>query len=253
MIVTNYTVHDPATQRTDIDIVPPDRMNMFGPAIRPTEFLSAVAKVDWLKRAAERFDLTLSRDRNLSAFVYFSQADALTSPLLLSELAFATVTAAVRRSLGNQEETAGANPAVLARQLATWLGITYDQLADMTGVSRAAFFYWRRPGATPHPDNARQVERLYAVISLLVKRFGVQGARSWIHSTEGQLWENLLAGNLARVEEVARSQLFHQKTALRSNELPLYEAYLDLPSQAQEQPAPRRAKRRPTRGRLGTE
>jgi hypothetical protein len=254
MIVTNYAIYDPSTHRTDIDIVPPDAMNMFGRAVQSTEFLSAVSKVDWLRRASERFELVLSSDRNLSAFVYFSQADALTSPLRLSELAYATVTATVRNAIDHEEEYAGPNITALTKQLTTWLGATYDQLADMTGVSRAAFFYWRRPGATPRADNVRQVERLYAVVSLLIKRFGVQGARSWLYSGEPPRWDQLLAGNLTAVEGAARSQLFHQNAITSSNELPLDEVYLDLPSQPHEQrPGLRRAKRKPTRGRLSTE
>jgi hypothetical protein len=139
-------------------------------------------------------------------------------------------------------------------QLTTWLGITYDQLSDMTGVSRAAFFYWRRPGAAPRAENVRQVERLYALVSLLVKRFGVQGARSWLHSGEHPLWSQLLEGNLEAAERTARSQLFRQKSVVSSGELPLDEVYLDLPSLPPEQrPGPRRGRRQPTRGRLRTE
>jgi hypothetical protein len=252
MIRTNYAVYDPAIERTDIAIVPPDTINMFSRETRPTEFLSATSTVDWLMRAASRFDLTLSRDRNSLMFGYFSQADALTSSLQASEFAFVTVTAALRDALGHEDQLGHPDAVALTRQLTTWLGITYDQLSDITGVSRAAFFYWRRPGAAPRAENVRQVERLYAITSLLVKRFGVKGARSWLHSGQHPLWDQLLAGDLTAVESAVRAQLFRQTSTRGSNELPLDEVYLDLPSlpQAAE---PRRARRQPTRGRLRAE
>jgi hypothetical protein len=101
VIVTNYAVYDPSIERTDIDIVAPDTINMFGRTVQSTEFLSAISMIDWLQRAATRFELVLSRDRNRGMLGYFSQADALTSPLRGSELAFAAVTAAVRNALAN--------------------------------------------------------------------------------------------------------------------------------------------------------
>src|SRR5262249_6512508 len=70
----------------------------------------------------------------------------------------------------------------LVDQLVDWLGATYEQVANMAGVSRSALFYWRRPGAVPRSGSMHQLMRVHAVASLLVKRFGVDGARRWLHS-----------------------------------------------------------------------
>jgi hypothetical protein len=254
VITTDYAVRDTLIERTDIDIIAPDTVDMFSKVSQSTDLLSATSTVDWLQRAASQFEVILSTDRRWQTLLYFSSADALTSSLRMPELAFETITATLLNNVGNRADLDPPGPVSLSRQLTSWLGITYDQLSSITGVSRAAFFYWRRPGATPRNDSIRQIERLYALISLLTKRFGVEGARSWLHSGEHPMWDQLLVGDLTTVEDAARAQLFRHKPGRTANNLSLDEVDLDLPAQAiSGNLGSQRAKRQPTRGRLKSE
>jgi hypothetical protein len=255
-----YALYDAATHRTDIDIVPPHMVDMFGSTALTTELVFTCETVDWVKRALFQYQSAFSRDMHQVQLLFINSADALGSTILLHELSNAPLTYPVTlepaQSATSSEEVSGpVNPVDLSRQLTEWLGVTYDQLSEITGISRAAFFYWRRPGASPRGSNVQRIERLYAPISLLVKRFGVRGTRSWLHSGEDPVWDRLLAGDLAAVDEAVRTKLFRRSTPfLDRNEIPADEVSLDLPSaRSGEKLGPRRAGRRPTRRRLNTE
>ena len=45
---------------------------------------------------------------------------------------------------------------------------------------------------------------MHALISPLVQRFGVSGARKWLHSGEHPVWDDLTAGDLAAAEDAVR-------------------------------------------------
>lgn len=252
-----YALYDAATHRTDIDIVPPDMPVMFGHTAPATELIFTGETVDWVKRALFQYQSAFSRDMNNVRLLFINSADALGSAILLHELSHAPFTypaALEPKQSGTSpgEVSASINPADLSRQLTEWLGLTYDQLSEITGISRAAFFYWRKPGSSPRGSSVQRIEQLYAPISLLVKRFGIRGTRSWLHSGENPVWDHLLAGDLAAVDEVVRTKLFRRSTPfLDRNEIPVEEVSLDLPSaRSGEKLRPRRAGRRPTRRRL---
>jgi hypothetical protein len=260
MNAQEYALYDAAAHRTDIDIAPPHMVDMFGNNTPATELVFTCETVDWVKRALVQYQSAFNRDMHRVRLLYINSADALGSTILLHELSHAPLTYPValdpvQSSTSSEEVSAPVNTVDLSRQLTEWLGVTYDQLSDITGISRAAFFYWRRPGASPRGSNVQRIERLYAPISLLVKRFGVRGTRSWLHSGEHPVWDHLLAGDLAAVDEAVRAKLFRRSTPfLDRNEIPVDEISLDLPSaRSGEKLDPRRAARRPTRRRLKTE
>lgn len=97
----------------------------------------------------------------------------------------------------------------LVEQLIKWLGITYEQLASVTGISRSAFFHWRKTGAQPRSGNVRQLTRAHSAVSLLVRRFGVEGARGWLHSDTAR-WDSLLHGDIEQTENYVRAALLGQ-------------------------------------------
>jgi hypothetical protein len=232
----------------------------FGRNEQATDLQFSASTEGWLSRAICRFDLAFGANRNLSTVRFFSNADALSSRLKLQDLGFIPLASSVQAELAlNKRETAesvqSGNLGNLPRQLCAWLGVTYEQLADMTGVSRASLFNFRHSGATHRPSSTQPVQRLYALTSLLVRRFGAHGARIWLHAGADPVWNYLIRGDLSGVEDRIRGELFHQQAvAGRRNEITFDEEPLALfPAGTGSQRAPRRARRQPTRRRLETE
>jgi hypothetical protein len=135
------------------------------------------------------------------------------------------------------------------REIISWLGITHDELSQITGIGRSTLFYWQRNEGAPRAANARNINRLHALASLLVKRFGVKGAQSWIQNGPDRPWDYLIASDIASVEDLVRSTLFDQRgrnyavrPTIGGEDLPPIAA----PSKA----SLVRSSRRPRRGRL---
>ncbi len=98
------------------------------------------------------------------------------------------------------------------REIISWLDITYDELSQITGIGRSTLFHWQHTEGAPRVANARNIARIHALASLLVKRFGVKGAQSWLQSGPDRPWEYLIAGDIASVEDLLRSTLFGQRS-----------------------------------------
>ncbi len=190
-------------------------------------------------------------------FKYFNRADELAN-LITSTLPHATGPVAMevlRRSSWLEPSEIALEDLSIDAQLqdtTSWLGITYDELAQIVGVGRSTLFHWRRGEGPPRASNTRNISRLHALASLLVKRFGVKGAQSWLQAGPDRAWDYLIAGDIASVEERLRSKFFNQDgrnfaptpTIGDEDDLPP----LVMPQKAQT----RRAKRPARRGRPGT-
>jgi hypothetical protein len=254
---TEYVLRETSALHTDIerDILPVV-LAEFGRVSAPTTLQASILGYEWLERASFRFYLTFGSARNAAVLQFFSAADALSYRRTWYELAAAPTMPATAGLLQHAFEDKGvddpSDSVTLPSQICEWLDITYGQLAVITGVSRATFFNWRHPGANPRPNSLQRVQRLYALSSLLVKRFGAHGARTWLHCGDHPAWERLMAGDLMAVEHEIRSRLFTQPAAEnKHNELALDEVSLDLPAaNPGSRRVPRRAGRQPTRRRL---
>jgi hypothetical protein len=207
-----YAFRETGITRTDIEpsTNQADFVAAFGRVGSTTTLQFTPSTEDWLKRVIFRFDLTFGNARSSKVLLFFSDADALSSRLRLHELAVSVAADLV--PVGQSEHpiqteviTDSFDQATLPKQICDWLGISYEQLAAITGVSRSSFFNWRQPGAHPRPGGMQRVQRLHALISQLVRRFGVSGSRKWLHSGEYPVWDRLIVGDLAAVEEAARN------------------------------------------------
>jgi hypothetical protein len=251
---TQFTLHNAWSERTDIDISPPSPVNMFRQTHRRTDLSEAGLANDKIRRAVSWFDTTFTPDRDATLVLFFSLADAITCNFRIQESFYAALTrfAALPAEAGTEAYSLP-DPATVPRQLTEWLGLTYDQLAAITRLSRATFFYWRRPGIQPRPDNVRRLEQLYAATSLLVRRLGVRGARAWLQSGSGSAWEQLVSGDLAGLESRVRASMFTTRSVAGPiNRLLLDEVSPILPPAPNDpEHAPHRARRPPKRGRLG--
>lgn len=253
---TEYVLRETSALHTGIER---DILAEFGHVSAPTTIQASVLGHEWLERASFRFYLTFGSTPNTAILQFFSAADALSYRRTWHESASAALMPAtvelLQRAFKSKDVEGSSDRATLPSQICDWLDITYGQLATITGVSRASFFNWRNPGANPRPNTLQRVQRLHALTSLLVKRFGVHGARKWLHSGDHPAWERLMAGDLSAVESDIRSRLFTQPAAQnKHNELQLDEVSLDLPAAGPGSTrVPRRAGRQPTRRRVGSE
>jgi hypothetical protein len=153
------------------------------------------------------------------------------------------------KSLTTSESEARNDTASLLAQLIAWLGITYEELARITGVGRSTLFYWRGEGVLPRGRNARQLLRVHSLASLLVKRFGVDGARKWLHSGTPTPWDLLLVGQVEEAERLAKERLFGQPGPRPGASNSITDE-IDVPVRSANERPLQRASRRPTRGRL---
>lgn len=239
-----YELHSSVTRRTDIDIVSPEYLGRWEPVSGATPVASAISLVGWLWRAEVDFNQSFVRDYTIRAEL-LSAADELSARLGRTQ---ASTTAVTVEPISTPARPAGV--VALVEELISWLDITYEQLANMVSVSRGAFFYWRQSGVNPRPSNSRPILRLHSVISLLVRRFGREGAQAWLHSGPEPVWELLRHGDLDSVERAVRGSIMTQSEPLTPGPKVQDEAYVDAPSGASTPRAPRKARRKPTKGRV---
>jgi hypothetical protein len=253
LISTNYALGKTDGLRTGIDIVSTESFSMNGPFSQPTTLLTTPSSLSWINTATEQFETAVRGASTCEYFIHFmSAADALTSFLFTPAAAFAEVASELSGQLRRADKP-DPSYVIHTNRIIGWLGLTYDQLSTITGISRATFFNWRRPGTTARAENVRQIERLYAISSLLARRFGDRGLHAWLQSGGGTTWDQLLSGNLSAVEEAVKAELFRQNNQ-DFNVVETDDAYLDVPPQRDDvNSTPRRAARRPTRGRLRSE
>jgi hypothetical protein len=140
----------------------------------------------------------------------------------------------------------------LVRDVIGWLDITYDELSQITGIGRSTLFHWRKAEGSPRVVNSRNIYRVHALASFLVKRLGIVGAQSWLQAGPDRPWDHLIHGDIEPVEVMLRSALFGQR-GRNFAARPGIGDEVDLPPLAEPGVAkPLRAKRRPKRGRSGT-
>jgi len=194
---------------TPIELLVPDWIKQWNVPVASTGIVDVQAVQAFLVYSSFSLERSFSRRQvtQILRLTYASVADQIADPVSHRHEWFSTpidlVPAAVSEATG-----ADVAPPVLIDKLVAWLGITFDELARMTGISRSALFYLKKTGASPRPGNERQLLRVFSVASILVRRFGQEGARRWLHSDGSDAWELLKDGELAEAEELVRSRLF---------------------------------------------
>ncbi|WP_406730400.1 hypothetical protein [Streptomyces sp. NBC_01794] len=244
MSTAAYELQNSLTQRTDIEIVSPELLGKWEPAHSATPMTYATAVVGWLMRAELDFSQSFVRQSTIRAAL-LSAADELSAQFSNPQTMATTVTVT--------PPPASPQPLSILKlvdDLILWLDITYEQLSQMVGVSRGTFFYWRQSGVNPRPNNSRPILRLHAILSLLIQRFGQDGARAWLHSDAERTWEALSRGDLDSVEMAVRRSIMTQPEPLTTGRKLELDEQVDVPSGAVTSKAPRKASRRPTKGRV---
>jgi hypothetical protein len=98
----------------------------------------------------------------------------------------------------------------VAEDLRAWLGVTYDDLAAITGIGKTTFHHWKRTGAEPRPSTTYRLRSVHALVRALIAKLGVTGATEWLRVGTPAPIDLLLQGNYARVESLAHDVLFNQ-------------------------------------------
>jgi hypothetical protein len=102
-----------------------------------------------------------------------------------------------------------ARPLLAAEQLREWLGVTFDQLSDMTGIGRSTFHSWRHSEGSPRPSTVRGLWRLFSLSHALQARLGPVVAAGWLRQGTPSPLDLLLDGRLDEVEALARRDVLH--------------------------------------------
>ena len=71
----------------------------------------------------------------------------------------------------------------VVEDLAEWLGITRTEVAEVGRFNRRSISNWATKGA--YPSTVRHLLAVHALVSAVIARLGVDGARQWINSQAG--------------------------------------------------------------------
>ena len=158
-------------------------------------------------------------------------------------------------TISSKKQTIRRHQAIEATEdLIRWLGLTYQDIAQITKVAKGTIFNWRRSGAEPRPHTIRRLLRVHALLALVARRLGEEGVGRWVRAGSPSPLELLLNGDLEAAERIAYRDFFRQRE-LRTSEMAGFvdDAEAPLPDVGfvEQSPAlPRRATRAPTRKRL---
>lgn len=138
-------------------------------------------------------------------------------------------------------------------ELRDWLDLTYEDLSVITGIATNTFYHWRRTGAKPRPSTVRRLWRLHALVRALIAQLGQGQVAAWLHAGPHSPLDLLMNGDLEAAEEAAHVLLFRHpptKVADQPDYAP-FRAEPEFEVRAGDATIlPRRALRRPTRGRF---
>jgi len=100
------------------------------------------------------------------------------------------------------------SPSEVAQWLTQTLGITYDQLAQMTGIGRTTFFAWSRRRAQPRASTMDRLLRLHTLVRVVVEKLGPEEAASWFRRGAPSPLSLLLGQKWDGAEEAVASLVF---------------------------------------------
>jgi uncharacterized protein (DUF2384 family) len=149
------------------------------------------------------------------------------------------------------EETV--DPVAAAEELKDWLGLTWDELQAITGIAKNTFHDWRRTNRVQRPSKVRRLMRVHSLVRAVRAHLGPEGATEWFRRGPRSPLDLLLAGDLDSAEEAASVLLFRRERVERQDRhnyapfAPEEDFEVDIEPRAV---PPRRAQRRPRRGRL---
>lgn len=106
------------------------------------------------------------------------------------------------------DKASGPKPHEIAGMLCAWLTLTHADIARITGISRASFFKWKRPGMTPRPATLRPLLRIYALVRAVIEHRGEHDATAWFHTGNPSPLTRLLQNDITGVEDAVANLLF---------------------------------------------
>jgi hypothetical protein len=93
-------------------------------------------------------------------------------------------------------------------ELARWIGIGKVRTArEVLGISRGTTNAWKM-GGEPQPSNARRLYRTHTIVKTLVRRLGLEGARSWLETGDPSPLRLLASGEFTAFDHAASALVF---------------------------------------------
>jgi transcriptional regulator with XRE-family HTH domain len=161
--------------------------------------------------------LSPTADEDLVLYTYWGQASgepAVARPKSTSTISFVPVFVSPSETTvvaGEPERTTGPNPALVAfRELKDWLGISYEETAEVSGIGRTTPYSWER-GRVPRASTVRALYELRELVAALLRVLGEGRLREWLNQAEedGRTPLGLLlSGTLEEFRSRAQSILF---------------------------------------------
>jgi transcriptional regulator with XRE-family HTH domain len=147
---------------------------------------------------------------------------ALRMQVLSLRAALLQATARLRRVESVQQNVApGSDLSALAQNRAVgavtdlqeWLGLTVEEVARLTGVSRSAVLYWKRENAQPRPTAARNLFRIHALVRALRGAVPLERPMDALarvpDGSDISPYDLLSAGRYEDAERLLRPVIFH--------------------------------------------
>lgn len=150
--------------------------------------------------------------RNASDFyggtgrAFYEKSYTMTDRALLSPLNISAVVKPAPRRARHDP----ASPEYRAcKDLASWLGINDEDVAEIIGVGRTTLYSWKR-GVPPRRSRTaiRKLYQFHAIVRSLRDRLGAQQLRAWVNSSSPRPMELLEQGSLDDFERLADRIVF---------------------------------------------
>ena len=103
--------------------------------------------------------------------------------------------------------TTAPDPLSAAVELKSFLGLSWDQLSEITDVNRGTYLYWQRSGGHPRPTTLRKLMRVYSLAFTVARELGDMPAVAWFRQGSPSPLDLMSSGDLAAAEQAARQSL----------------------------------------------
>lgn len=136
-------------------------------------------------------------------------------------------------------------------ELASWLGRTQAETADLLEIGRTTPLAWEREGHEPQPARARRLYQTHALVRTLQRRLGREEMRRWMESGDPSPLDLIAAGDVQRADNLADELIFGTAPGRERLTAWVDEEVTDTapPTARPSQDRPRRVRRRPPRRR----
>lgn len=100
------------------------------------------------------------------------------------------------------------------KELASWLGLTDEEITEIVGARRTTLYSWKR-GTEPRKRTARRLYQLHGTVRALRNVLGGEGLRSWLSDSRPRPLSLLEQGKQDEFERLADAMIFPRERTPR--------------------------------------